>query len=63
MEITPTNHVLEEMGTDIRVNIFDPRSGQIFGDEENLGLHGFEKPLIIVLCLGRHYERLRLQDD
>ena len=63
MEITPTNHVLEEMGTDIRVNIFDPRSGQIFGDEENLCLDGFEKPLIMVLSLSWHNEWLRLQDD
>ena len=54
MEITPTNHVLEEMGTDIRVNIFDPRSGQIVGDEENLRSDGFEKPIIMVLCLGGH---------
>ena len=63
LEITPTNHVLEEMGTDIRVNIFDPRSGQILGDEENLGSDGFEKPLIMVLSLSGHYEWLRLQDD
>ena len=63
MEITPTNHVLEEISTDIRVNIFDPRSGQIFGDEENLRLDGFEKPIIMVLCLSGHYEWLRLQDD
>ena len=35
LEITPTNHVLAEMGTDIHVNIYDLRSGQIFGDEEN----------------------------
>ena len=49
--------------TDIRVNIFEPRSGQILGDEENLGSDGFEKPLIMVLSLSGHYEWLRLQDD
>ena len=29
MEITPTNNVLEEMGSDIRANIYDPRSKQV----------------------------------
>ena len=51
------------VGTDIRVNIFDPRSGQILGDEENLRSDGCEKPLIMVLSLRGHYEWLRLQDD
>ena len=51
------------MGTDIRVNIFDPRSGQIFGDEDNRRSDGFEKPIIMVLSFSGHYEWLRLQDD
>ena len=61
MEITPTNHVLEEMGTDIRVNIFDPRSGQIFGNEENQRSDGMDKPIIMVMSLTGHYEWLRLR--
>ena len=52
MEITSTNHVLEEMGTDVRVNIFDPRSGQIFGDEENQHSDGMDKPIIIMSLTG-----------
>ena len=63
MEITPTNHVLEEMGTDIRVNIFDPRSRQIFGDEENKRSDGIDKPIIMVMCLTGHYEWLRLRNE
>ena len=63
MEITPTNHVLEEMGTDIRVNIFDPRSRQIFGDEENKRSDGMDKPIIMVMSLTGHYEWLRLQEE
>ena len=63
MEITSTNHVLEEMGTDVRVNIFDPRSGQIFGDEENQHSDGMDKPIIMVMSLTGHYEWLRLRDE
>ena len=63
MELTPTNHVLEEMGTDTRVNIFDPRSGQILGDEENERSDGIDKPIIMVLSLRGHYEWLRLRDE
>ena len=63
MELTPTNHVLQEMGTDIRVNIFDPRSGQIIGDEENKRSDGIDKPIIMVLSLSGHYEWLRLRND
>ena len=63
MEITPTNHVLEEMGSDIRANIYDPRSRQVFGDEENQFSDGTDKPIIMLLCLTGHYEWLRLRDD
>ena len=63
MEITPTNHVLEEMGTDIRLNIFDPRSQQIFGDEENIRSDGMDKPIIMVISLTGHYEWLRLREE
>ena len=63
MEITPTNHVLEEIGTDIRVNIFDPASRQIFGDEENKRSDGMDKPIIMVMSLTGHYEWLRLRDE
>ena len=63
MEITPTNHVLEEIGTDVRVNIYDPMSGQIFGDEENQRSDGIAKPIIMIMCLTGHYEWLRLQHE
>ena len=63
MEITPTNHVLEEMGSDIRVNIYDPRSRQVFGDEENQDSDGTDKPIIMIMSLTGHYEWLRLRDD
>ena len=63
MEITPTNHVLEEMGSDIRVNIFDPNSDYILGDEENIRSDGTEKPIIMVISEGGHFEWLRLRDD
>ena len=63
MEITPTNHVLEEMGTDIRVNIYDPRSRQVFGDEENQDSDGTDKPIIMIMSSTGHYESLRLRDD
>ena len=63
MEITPTNQVLNEMGTDIRVNIYDPRSKQIFGDEENQLASGIDKPIIMVMSFGGHYEWLRLRNE
>ena len=63
MEITPTNHVLEEMGTDIRVNIFDPMSRQIFGNEENQRSDGIDKPIIMIMSFASHFEWLRLRTD
>ena len=63
MEITPTNHVLNDMGTDIRVNIYDPRSRQIFGDEENQLAGGIDKPIIMAMSLGGHFEWLRLRNE
>ena len=63
MEITPTNHVLEEMGSDIRVNIYDPSSAYILGDEENIRSDGTEKPIIMIISEGEHFEWLRLRDD
>ena len=63
MEITPTNHVLEEMGSDIRVNIYDPNSVYILGDEANIRVDGIDKPIIMVMSAGAHYEWLRLRDD
>lgn len=63
MEITPTNHVLEKMGTDILVNIFDPMSGQIFGDGENQRSDGMDKPIVMIMCLTGHYVWLSLQHE
>ena len=63
MELTPTNRVLGEMRTDTRVNIFDPRSGQILVDEENERSDGIDKPIIMVLSLRGHYEWLRLREE
>ena len=63
MEIPPTNHVLEEIGSDIQVNIYEPNSKQIFGDEENQFSVGINKPKIVIMCLGAHYELLHLQDE
>ena len=63
MEVTPTNQVLNAMGTDIRVNIYDPRSKQIFGDEENQLASGIDKPIIMVISFGGHYEWLRLRNE
>ena len=63
LEITPTNHVLADMGTDLRVNIYDPRNGQIFGDEENQLAGGIDRPIIMVMCFGGHYEWLRLRNE
>ena len=62
-EITPTNHVPAEMGIDIHVNIYDPRTGQIFGDEKNQSSDGMDKPIIMIMCLTGHYEWLRLQHE
>ena len=63
MEITPANHVLQDMGCDIRVNIYDPRSKQVFGHEENQISDGTDKPIIMILSLTGHYEWLRLRDN
>ena len=63
LEITPTNHVLADMGTDLRVNIYDPRNGQIFGDEENQLAGGIDRPIIMVMCFGGHYEWLRMRNE
>ena len=63
IELTPTNHILEEMGSDIRLNIYDPRSKQVYGDEQNHFSDGTEKPIIMLLCLSGHFEWLRFRDD
>ena len=63
MEITSTNHVLDAMGTDIRVNIYDPNSEQIFGDEENQLAGGIDKPIIMIMSWGGHFEWLRLKSE
>ena len=51
------------MGTDIRVNIFDPMSRQIFGDEENQRSDGIDKPIIMIMSFASHFEWLRLRTD
>ena len=61
LEVNPTNHVLEEMGCDLRVNIYSPDSQYIVGNEENLHENGDEKPLIIVMSSGGHYEWLMMK--
>ena len=63
LEVNPTNHVLEEMGCDLRVNIYSPESNYIMGNEENVREDGVEKPLIIVMSSGGHYEWLRMKTD
>ena len=63
MEITPTNHVLEEMGSDVRVNIYDPNSVYILGDEENIRVDGIAKPIILIMSARGHFEWLRLRDE
>ena len=63
LEMTPTNFVLEEMGYDLRVNIFDPRSFVILGKDENLHADSVEKPTIMVMSRAGHYEWLRLRDS
>ena len=61
LEVNPTNHVLEEMGCDLRVNIYSPDGHFIIGNEENVREDGVEKPLIIVMSSGGHYEWLRMK--
>ena len=61
LEVNPTNHVLEEMGCDLRVNIYSPDSQYIVGNEANVRGDGVEKPLIIVMSSGGHYEWLRMK--
>ena len=51
------------MGSDIRVNIYDPNSGYILGDEENIRVDGTEKPIIKIISEGGHFEWLRLRGD
>ena len=63
MEIIPTNYVLEEMGTDIRVNIFDPRSFTIHGDEWNQNADGVDRPIIMIMSRSDHFEWLRMRDE
>ena len=61
LEVNPTNHVLEEMGYDLRVNIWSPDDHYILGNEANINEDGIEKPLIIIMCRGGHYEWLRMK--
>ena len=61
LEVNPTNHVLEEMGCDLRVNIYSPDSQYIVGNEANVREDGVEKPLLIVMSSGGHYEWLRMK--
>ena len=61
LEVNPTNHVLEEMGSDLRVNIYSPDSHYIVGNEANVREDGVEKPLLFVMSSGGHYEWLRMK--
>ena len=61
LEVNPTNHVLEEMGCDLRVNIYSPDCHYIVGNEANVREDGVEKPLIIIMSSGGHYEWLRMK--
>ena len=55
LEITSTNCVLQEMGSDIRVNIYDPLCNYILGNEENVRADGLLKPIIMIISEGGHY--------
>ena len=61
LEVNPTNHVLEEMGSDLRVNIYSPDSQYIVGNEANVREDGHEKPIIFIMSSGGHYEWLRMK--
>ena len=61
LEVNPTNHVLEEMGSDLRVNIYSPDSHYIVGNEANVREDGIEKPILFVMSSGGHYEWLRMK--
>ena len=61
LEVNPTNHVLEEMGSDLRVNIYSPEGHYIVGNEENIREDGIEKPILFVMSSGGHYEWLRMK--
>ena len=63
LEITSTNCVLQEMGSDIRVNIYDPLCNYILGNEENVRADGLLKPIIMIISEGGHYEWLRHRDN
>ena len=61
LEVNPTNHVLEENGSDLRVNVYSPVYKNIVGNEANLNENGVEKPIIMLLCIGGHFEWLRIK--
>ena len=61
LEVNPTNHVLEELGCDLRVNIYSPASEYVLGNEENFRADGVEKPIIMVMSRAGHYEWLRMK--
>ena len=61
LEVNPTNHVLEENGSDLRVNVYSPIHNYIVGNEANLNENGVEKPIIMLLCTGGHFEWLRMK--
>ena len=59
--MNPTNHVLEEMGCDLRVNIYSPVHKYVLGNEANVRADGVEKPIIMILSSGGHYDWLRIK--
>ena len=61
LEVNPTNHVLEEMGCDLRVNIYSPVHNYILGNEANVSADGVEKPVIMIYHSGGHYEWMRMK--
>ena len=59
-EIMPTNYVLDEKRADIGVNIFDPRSFTIPGDEWNQNADEVDRPIIMVISRSDQFEWLRM---